>query len=311
VAPDRPAGIDLPQRFAEVVRDLFGADGDAWLARLPAVLDGCARRWGLHVGEVTAPSFGVVAYATGADGTPYVLKLCPPQSGELAPAAAALGAYRGRGSVRLLDADLDRGALLLERLLPGSGCAELVAADDEAATSAIIAVAGQLHRAELPSHPFETVERWGIGFHRHRAAHGGGTGPIPAGIFAAAEAIFAELVASQAPAVLLHGDLHHDNVLAAEREPWLAIDPKGVLGEPAYEYGAMLRNPWPELLDLPDPALVLRRRLDQLDEALPFDRDRLRDWAFAQAVLAEVWCVEDHGEPSGFVLRCAELLRTA
>ena len=77
-----------------------------------------------------------------------------------------------------------------------------------------------------------------------------------------------------APPVVLHGDLHHFNILAAERQPWLAIDPKGVVGEPVYETGALLRNPWPDLLSLPDPGRILARRVDQLAEELGFDRAR-------------------------------------
>src|SRR5438128_12681264 len=92
-----------------------------------------------------------------------------------------------------------------------------------------------------------------------------------------AETLYAELSASMAEPVLLHGDLHHDNILSATRQPWLAIDPKGLIGEPAYEVGAWLRNPLPQLLHMPQPGRILARRVDQFAEELGLERTRVRD----------------------------------
>ena len=93
-----------------------------------------------------------------------------------------------------------------------------------------------------------------------------------------------------------------------ERQPWLAIDPKGLIGEPAYETGSWLRNPYPQLLEMPQPGRMLARRIDQFAEELGFDRARVRDWAVAQAVLAAWWGMEDSGYISDTALRIAELL---
>ncbi len=108
--------------------------------------------------------------------------------------------------------------------------------------------------------------------------------------------------------VLQHGDLHHDNILSAERQAWLAIDPKGVAGEPAYEVAALLRNPMPQLLSMPNLGLVMARRVDLLSEYLSLDRTRLVAWGLAQAVLAAWWDFEDHGHGGEQWLTCAELL---
>jgi streptomycin 6-kinase len=122
-----------------------------------------------------------------------------------------------------------------------------------------------------------------------------------------AEALFAELIPSQSELVVLHGDLHHFNVLAAQREPWLAVDPKGVVGEPAYDMGAFLHNPT-ELLNTPHPGRVLERRIDLLAEELDLDRSRVRGWAISQAVLAAYWGWEDGGRVWEEALTFAELL---
>jgi streptomycin 6-kinase len=108
--------------------------------------------------------------------------------------------------------------------------------------------------------------------------------------------------------VLLHGDLHHGNVLAAAREPWLAIDPKGLTGEPAYEVGALLRNPLPQLLSWPHPARVTERRIAQLSEELGLERARVRGWGLAQAMLSAWWSIEDEGELGEFGFAAAEVL---
>jgi streptomycin 6-kinase len=106
----------------------------------------------------------------------------------------------------------------------------------------------------------------------------------------------------------LHGDLHHGNILAAERQPWLALDPKGMIGEAAYEVGALLRNPMPRLLRESQPGRILARRVDQLAEALGFDRSRLLGWGTAQAVLAGWWSYEDHGHGWEPWIACADFL---
>jgi streptomycin 6-kinase len=108
--------------------------------------------------------------------------------------------------------------------------------------------------------------------------------------------------------VLLHGDLHHENILSAERQPWLAIDPQGVIGEPAYETGALLRNPMPDILNFPNLKSVLKKRVDQLVEELALDRSRILGWGIAQAVLSAWWDYEEHGHVGETSITIAELL---
>ena len=274
----------------------------------PALRAEYADRWSLRIGDPYELSYNYVAPAELPDGTAAVLKLSPPGNPELPTEAAALALAAGRGAVRLLSSDVQAGALLLERAEPGATLTDLVPHDDATAVSAAAAVMRRFWRPVPDDHPFPTVTRWRAGFTRLRDAHGGGTGPLSEALVTAAERTFDALLASAAEPVVLHGDLHHDNILRAEREPWLAIDPKGVIGEPAYEVGALLRNPSPELLEAPDPARLLARRLDQFADELDLDRERLRGWAHAQAVLAAIWGWEDHGDPWDFALHCAELL---
>jgi streptomycin 6-kinase len=182
--------------------------------------------------------------------------------------------------------------------------------DDEKAISIAAAVMRQMWRSAPTEHPFPSVSDWGKGFARLRQHYGGGCGPFPTLLLEEAETLFAELSASMDEPVLLHGDLHQDNILAAQRHPWLAIDPKGLVGEPAYEIGSLLRNPFPQLLQTPNPGHILARRVDQLAEELDLDRVRIRGWGLAQAVLSAWWGVEDFGHIWDAALACAELLAT-
>jgi streptomycin 6-kinase len=288
--------------------ELHAEAGAAWLGRLPALLDHCARRWALTVMPPFAPlSYNYVAPAVRADGALVVLKVGVPVR-ELMNEIAALQLYDGHGVARLLDADPSLGALLLERLRPGTPLVEL---DDEQATAIAAQVMRELWRGAAgvpPAHSFPSVADWAAGLGRLRAHFGGGAGPFPAALVARAEALFADLLGSMAAPVLLHGDLHHWNILAAERQPWLALDPKGVIGEPAYEVGALLRNPMPQLLSAPHPRRILARRIDQLAEHLGLDRARLIGWGMAQAVLSAWWSYEDHGHGWEPAIAVAELL---
>ena len=109
--------------------------------------------------------------------------------------------------------------------------------------------------------------------------------------------------------MLLHGDLHHENILRSGDE-WRAIDPKGLVGDPGYEVGAIFYNPMPKIFNVPNLAQLLARRIDQLADELAMDRARVRGWALAQCVLSAWWSVEDDQslDPPSGVLACAEIL---
>src|SRR5216684_1656264 len=295
----------IPDNFRRDMIVMHGEEAIAWLERLPAILANCERRWSLTIGPPFALTFNYVAPAVRADGTQVVLKVCS-LTDEFPQQPEALRLVDGHGMVRLLECDPAEEIMVLERLVPGTFLRNVE--DDDVSTSIAASIMRKIWRPVPEKHPFKTVQDWGKGFDRLRQYYGGGTGPFPKALLEEAETLYRELSASMVEPVLLHGDLHHENILAAEREPWLAIDHKGLVGEPAYEVGAWLRNPMPQLLDMPQPGRILARRIDQLAEELGFDRARLRDWGLAQAMLSAWWSMEDSGELSIFSITCAELL---
>ena len=148
----------------------------------------------------------------------------------------ALPSYAGTAAVRLLDSDEDRGLMLLERIDPGYTLASL--ADDEEATRAASRVMRDLWKPLPPNTRLPTAADWAGDLAKLRKRFNGRTAPLPTDPVGHAEGLFRDVLPSAEPSVLLHGDLHQFNILAARRRSWLAIDPKGLAGEPAYEIGA-------------------------------------------------------------------------
>ncbi|MET8153336.1 aminoglycoside phosphotransferase family protein [Actinoplanes sp. NPDC049668] len=295
----------FPAAFTRNVANSWGDAGRDWLAGLPALVDAVARDWRLSVGAPYPLSFNWVAPVRRADGSPAVLKLGVPTAPDLAAEAAALSFFAGAGAAALLDHDADRGALLLERVEPGRTLRTLVRDHDERATAVLIAVMRRLHRPAPTGLACHELAGYGDAFAAHLRRYPGDD-PIPRRLVERAAGLFAELCASAPRRVVLHGDLHHENVLAGTREPWLAIDPHGVLGDPGYEVGASLYNPF----DGDEPVLdLLPARVEQFADGLGMPLERVVAWGFVQAVLSEVWSSEGGPAAPGQGLEVALSLR--
>ncbi len=225
-----------------------------------------------------------VAAATLADGTPAVLKQNPPDAHESKHEALALALWDGHGAVRLLAHDPARRALLLERCLPGD--ALLARAGDDEAGDVVCGLLARLARRPPPGHPFAGLAELAPGWAQRIAARWEARGrPFARALLHRALAALRDLPADPAtPGVLLHQDLHAANVLRAAREPWLVIDPKPLVGDPAFDLASLLRDRRPELARDPGAPRRVRRRLDRLAAATGLDRERVRGWGVAHAL---------------------------
>ncbi|WP_421725885.1 aminoglycoside phosphotransferase family protein [Bauldia sp.] len=244
--------------------------------------------WSLTVdGDLIDTPAGRVVFVTH-DDRPCVLKLYGPNSDEQ-DSAAVLAHYGGRGAVRVIARDPD--GLLIERAIPGGDLVNLVATGrDDEATAIIADTITALHTANGLVTGLKTIETIGRGFDRFLA--GPGDRRLDRPLVERAAARYRDLCSDQASPVVLHGDLHHFNILNDTARGWLAIDPKGMVGEPAYEVGASLRNPITDARLFADPAIIARR-VAIYSERLGFDRQRMLDWCFSQAVLSVIWAIED------------------
>lgn len=296
---------------AWVVRE-WGHRGEAWLAELPGLVESAASRWALTVGEPMPSHRSFVLAVTLAGGEPAVLRADFrgwPQS----CAVPSLRAWGGNGTVRLLADDPVAGLCLLERATPGASLIDLVPTDDVKATEVVGTLLGRLWRAEPPAVELPGLEVYPPPFATYLDVHGA-RGPLPQALVVDAERVLGELQASSdesGPPVLLHGNLHHGNVLSSDSHPggWVAVDPRGMLGDRCYDLAAMLRRPTPWVGQHDDLGALLRRRLYQLSSQLGIDEDRARAWAFVMSVRTEVEQVARSGAPHGTPLRVAEALR--
>jgi streptomycin 6-kinase len=295
----------IPENFARICVEMNGEKGKKWLVNLPAKITDLERRWDIQVLAPFELSYNYVAPAVRSNGERVVLKLGFPNR-ELTSEIAALRHYGGKGIVKLIEGDPEAGVMLMEYLEPGVPL--LNHPDPEEATRIAAQVMQELwiSAPHDPDHQLITVADWSFGLKRLRAEFGDGTGPFPKHLVEWAESLYAELSQSAGPAMLLHGDLHHWNILSAQRAPWLALDPKGLIGEPEYEVGAFLRNPSPERDSMLPLIEWLPRRLDIFHEMLGFDRQRMLGWSLYQAVLSSWWTYEDHHRISKEMLAFAE-----
>ncbi|WP_433306940.1 aminoglycoside phosphotransferase family protein [Actinoplanes sp. CA-030573] len=270
----------LPENLADSVRSDRSPQRVAWLAALPRLVGEFTERWSLTLGPPFQPGgrSAWVAPARDRDGLDLVLKLAW-QHDEARDEAAGLRAWNGNGVVRLhADATTtDTAVLLLERCRPGVALGETL---PEAEQDRV--VAGLLKRLwQAPADPgtFRPLQvmadSWAAEFQQRLAAEPGRVGPGPAG---EAIELLGTLPATADRQVLLATDLHAGNILAADREPWLAIDPKPYLGDPSYDPVQHLLNCQQRLTA--DPAGLTRRMAGLLE----LDLDRLRQWLFARCV---------------------------
>lgn len=270
--------LEVPPELARRLVSRHGAAARAWLDRLPGIVAGLAERWSLQVGP-PFPSVGSAAWVAPAgevDGLPVVLKVSWPHR-EARSEAAGLRFFDGRGAVRVVRADEDDLALLVERCVPGSDLWTLPLDEGNEVAAGVLRT---LWRPAPPDHgPIEDLalvaREWVEEFR---------TGPAgyPERMRAQAGEVAGELLGTQRNLVVLHGDFNPGNVLASGRG-WLGIDCKPLVGEPAYDLAQLLYNR--VRTAVPGPAVdETARQVDLLARRLDLDASRISRWAFVKAV---------------------------
>ncbi|MDQ4122335.1 MAG: aminoglycoside phosphotransferase family protein [Acidobacteriota bacterium] len=292
----------LPESFRRNILDLHGANGAEWLNNLPNLIEEIAENWSITVEEFFPNlSYHFVASCVCEDGTKAVLKVGFNEPDSIVfSEAKVLGLLNGNGAVRLLRIDKDRCALLLERLIPGEDLTAICRKNDEQANAISIDVMRKILCAEVKTGEFPDLEKWIGSFRQAEAAD------FSQNHFRKAQRIFDELI-GQSEKRLLHGDLHHQNILSAEREPFLAIDPKGIVGDIGFEIAVFLNNPRSWILSNPNSREILEKRVRQFASSFEIASEDLRKWAYAEAVLSAWWTFEDNGVGWEKWLACADV----
>lgn len=282
--------MNLPQEFIDNVTRTWDKEGTLWLKKLPALIRFFSSQWKLeHIKHFDNLSFNYVAHAhSNLFNAPVVLKIGIPKH-DFLNELKALEFYNGNGSVKLLASDGQKYGMLLARVEPGTTLRSFFPQNENAAIQYACAVMKKLHSRQLPSHAgFPSIKNWFSLFNRLE---------IPLELHhqvKLAHDIVDELQSSAQSLHLLHGDLHHDNILLDASGTGIAIDPKGVIGEAAYEVGAFMCNPT-DLSSQPNIPALLEARLEQFSKTLNIDRTRLAKACYARIILSACWTVQAKG----------------
>ena len=247
-------------------------EGRTWLEALPTTVAEVAERWGLELDAPYADSY--VSLVLPARNRDLVAKIQFPDR-ESQHEAAALRLWEGNGAVLLIDHWPEKHAMLLERCTPGT---HLSCAGTAVGLTVMIDL---LPRLWVPTtEPYGSltaeVDRWVGSLPREFETAGE---PFPRGLLNEAIDVLLGLAGSQGEQVLVHQDLHGDNVLSAQRKPWLAIDPKPLCGEREFGLSPIIRSD-----EFGDSREDLVYRLDRLTGTLGLDRDRAKLWAFGHSI---------------------------
>lgn len=281
---------EVPRSLAVSYARGFGEEGRAWIAGLPALATEFLERWELkRDGAVGAGEASLVLPVLRKHGTRAVLKLQMPRE-ETTAALIGLRTWNGAGIVRLLDHDPDSSTMLLERLNAARTLASIE--DDDVAMGILAALQARL--VHVPAPPglrtlgdiaTEMLEK------------------VPQAVAALADPADRQLLRGWASAVselvgepgdrMLHWDLHYDNVLAAQREPWLAIDPEPLAGDPGFDLWPALSSRWEDVVTKNGALRVVRRRFDLLTEVLDLDPARATGWTLGRLLQNSLWDIAD------------------
>lgn len=263
--------FEIPRSLSKVARYPTGAE---WLLSLPKLIEEVSENWSLQLGKPFEGSFLSYVVRARYKSEDVVLKIQWPHE-ECIYEAEALKQWNGDGAIHLVEHDPSRHALLLEYCLPGTHLG------NDRTVDPIKVLTGLLPRLWKPAgDPFKPLaaeaELWAATLLADWESAGR---PCEKIVVDAALAYLADLPKSQGQQVLVHQDLHGDNVLAAEREPWLAIDPKPLRGEREFALAPIVRSP-----EFGHSRAETTRRLDALTSELGLDRERARCWTIAQTV---------------------------
>ncbi|MFE5243053.1 MULTISPECIES: aminoglycoside phosphotransferase family protein [unclassified Streptomyces] len=285
------SGDEVPHHLAASYVAAFGEEGRAWIARLPSLTANMLERWDLERDGSARAGEASVVLPVLRRGTPAVLRLQMPRQ-ETTAAVIGLRTWNGQGMVRLLDHDPMSSSMLLERL---DGARTLASINDDDMAMSTLA---ELH-ARLVAVPAPRGLR-SLGDIASEMVD-----QAPQAIMKLVDPADRQLLRNWASAVaelagdpgdrMLHWDLHYDNVLAGQREPWIAIDPEPLAGDPGFDLWPALDSRWDDVVAKGDTLRIVRRRFDLLTDVLGLDRARATGWTLGRLLQNSLWDIDDGG----------------
>ena len=283
--------LELPRKFTEVILGAFRDEGRRWLENLPQIIEEIEQNWQV---KLKAPfknlSYHYVAPCILPDETEAVVKIGFPGEAEyILNERRMLRFLDGQSVNRLFDFDEQRFAFLLEKLSPGENLKTIFAGNKQEAVAIAIETMRGFWQKAPANHDFPRLEKWFDELKRAEKTN------FDTKSASCALGFFEELN-SLSEAMLLHGDFHHENILSADRAPFLAIDPKGIVGHRAFDISVFLRNHAHWLKNEADFRRKLSESIEQFSRAFEIEPRDLRRWMFAHSVLSAWWTFEENCE---------------
>ncbi|RBM12719.1 aminoglycoside phosphotransferase family protein [Streptomyces sp. PT12] len=286
-------GVQVPDALVAAHIRYTGERGRTWAGALPALVDARLDAWRLRTdGPAACGAVALVVPVLRVDGSRAVLKVQPVDE-ETGGEPAALRAWGGDGAVRLIDHDPASGAMLLERLDARRSLDTV--ADDLAALETLSVLLARLTAAPAPEGMRRLGDIAARVLERVPPAVARVADPERRRLLDACAGALAE-VRGEPGDRLLHWDLHYDNVLGAHpsdpREPWLAIDPKPLAGDPGFDLLPALHNRWDDVVATASVRRAVLRRFDLMTEVVGLDRGRAAAWTLARVLENALWSIE-------------------
>lgn len=277
-------------QFERNIINLYGDKGGEWLANLPKIVKQMTEIWRLtDLQEVENLSYNYVLRGFKM-AQPVILKIGFDVEA-LNREVFALKTFYGYGAPAVLDS-MD-GVVLLEQIFPGRSLINYFPERDLDSVRIVCAIMKRLYGAPLPTEErFPTIANWLTALNRGA--------DLPLSYLIKARTMRDKLLKTPGKPKLLHGDLHHYNILKGE-DTFTIIDPKGVIGEEAYEVASFIRNPIPDLLNLQNVSDTLLARIEEFAYLLKINPERIKEWCFVQSVLSWIWAIEDNSDPAYYV----------
>lgn len=284
--------------FTKNIQAIYGNAGLTWINNIPTIVKELQKKWHLEqIEPISNLTHNYVLRAYQTTTQRNVICKISFELKDLLQEHQALLFYNGNGNCKVYDLDTKLNAMLLEQLKPGTALTSLCFDQDDAATMHAATVAKKLHELPLPKdHNFQHIKEW------LQLLYTLQTTAIPQHHLRKAQQISGELLAQSTNEVLLHGDLHHDNIILGTNG-WTAIDPKGIIGEPAWEVEPMITNP-EKFVRNNNPKEIIKRRLDILATELTIEKQKLIKVCYVRSVLSTCWTVENkpHADHSNRLL---------
>ena len=283
----------LPDELVAHISAICGARAEAWFEDLPRIIRELEDQWSLKVLEpFQGIEYNYVAPASLEDGTDVVVKISPPfERIEIHCEAKYLKVRNGDGVIGLIAEDRERNAILLERALPGKALFKEFSQNSEGSIQpAVDTLRSVLRPPPSDMTDVETLNNWFDNFRRYKETE------FPKDRAEKAFEIYGRLSKQADRIFYLHGDFHPGNIVTATRQPYLLIDPKGIVGHIGYDVAVFLNNLLWWQKDRTDLAIFLDKAIERFSDAVFIDTFELREWAYAYMVIGAWWNFEDMPE---------------